>query len=655
MSVLPKDDCDLPSAAMALWDRGFHVIPLGTPDERPPERHLARHGKDITKAVALWPKTPRIAWRKYQTEQPTREEVETWWHQWPHANIGLLTGSVIVVDADSADAVAFVESGEITRSPWRVNTAKGAHFYYQRNPSIEIRNSASKQRIDLRGFGGYVVAPPSVHHTGAIYQWIIDAAYGADSILDLPILNGNDLHKIGAFNDHGESAEQTDTPSEKSSAVKGAALNVDISSIKHSNQGEPVALGGRNNAAASLAGKYIHAGMPLDKVRALLITWNDRNEPPLNMQELMTVIDSVNKTHQHNHHKTIASAAQIDHGRVDPDLLVPDRPTVMFKNLGELQSATIVQPSELWGERLLFAKARVLIAGAPKIGKTDFILELAIRLACGGEMLGWPANGPVTVAYLNAEVIDYYMRERVMNISSHLDRRSQEMLNANLFVTGRTDLDLLSTAGFYALFDEIERIRPDVIIVDPLANLHTGNEDKSTEMRRVLARLDVLADINHSSIVMVHHIRKGVVGGHGVDPFDAIRGTSAFRGWGDTNIMLYGADNMTMAAFEVRNGPSPNPMPVWFDRDHGLWRIGTPDIAITGTGHNVSRERINAVVDVLRVDGAMLRKELIEVMREKLSISQRSAEALINATYEAPGVQHRRDGKNIYLWVKTGV
>lgn len=626
-----EESSDLKSAALALWEQGFHVIPLGTPNETPPDNHIKRC-KSLEDAIEKWPKTPRIGWRKYQTQAPTQEEIEMWWRLWPQANIGLLTGSVIVIDADSEEAVNFVESGVVIRSPWVVKTAKGAHYYYQRNPAIEIRNSASKQHLDVRGYGGYVVAPPSVHATGVIYEWQIDKLYGATTVDELPILMADDLKKITTFNSHGP----------------GVVLNFDVSAQKPIQRGQTADVGERNNMAASLAGRYIANNISHDRVMKLVRSWNQSNADPLPDQEIETIVNSVAKTHLFNQHRG-------DGERPDPNAIIlqSHQPVFSFHSVGELNQQTIEKPVELWGDRLLFTNARMLIAGAPKIGKTNFNLELAIRLATGGDMLGWSTMGPCKIAYLNAEVMTYYMRERIEIITCHLNNSDNEMVNANLFITGRTDLDLLSNAAFYAVYDEIEKIKPDVIIFDPLANLHSAKENDSSEMMGLINRLDLLANINKSALIIAHHVTKGLAGSRGHDPFDAIRGTGALRGWADTNIILYRSEDMVMSDYEVRNGPSPDPMPIWFDRNAGKWKEGTDEIHLDD--YEIQRvEKINEVCALLRFKPQGMTKEaVIKVITKKYNVSERSANRVFSDTVNDSRIESFIKGRNKIIRLKV--
>ena len=61
---------------------------------------------------------------------------------------------------------------------------KGAHLYFILPPAANIRNSAGRlgKGLDIRGEGGYVVAPPSLHASGLRYEWDFDQS----TIADLP-------------------------------------------------------------------------------------------------------------------------------------------------------------------------------------------------------------------------------------------------------------------------------------------------------------------------------------------------------------------------------------------------------------------------------------------------------------------------------------
>lgn len=111
------------------------------------------------------------------------EVISKWWSQWPKANVAIATGEasgIFVIDIDVADgkngaaslAELEAEIGPIPRDAV-VRTGSGGWHIYLKLADLPIRNSASKigEHIDVRGSGGYVVAPPSAHKSGNHYKW----------------------------------------------------------------------------------------------------------------------------------------------------------------------------------------------------------------------------------------------------------------------------------------------------------------------------------------------------------------------------------------------------------------------------------------------------------------------------------------------------
>lgn len=143
--------------AIALRARGLSVIPIPLPDDN-------HDGK-----------VPVIAWREYQSRLPTVAEVHAWFDREPK-NVAVITGEisgVVVVDADSREAMRWCAS-RLPYTPWQVKTARGWHLFY-RYPGVRVTNRARVETndgriaLDVRGDGGFVIAPPSLHSSGVRY------------------------------------------------------------------------------------------------------------------------------------------------------------------------------------------------------------------------------------------------------------------------------------------------------------------------------------------------------------------------------------------------------------------------------------------------------------------------------------------------------
>ena len=108
--------------------------------------------------------------------------IRQWWHQNPQFNVAIATGSVsglFVLDIDGLDAEFALRKLEAEHDALpatvEVITARGRHLYFSW-PEIPVRNSTGKiaAGVDVRGDGGYVLAPPSIHPSGRAYCWTVD-------------------------------------------------------------------------------------------------------------------------------------------------------------------------------------------------------------------------------------------------------------------------------------------------------------------------------------------------------------------------------------------------------------------------------------------------------------------------------------------------
>ncbi len=150
------------NAAFDLWRRGLSVIPVPLPDSN-------HDGK-----------TPVIRWREFQDRLPTESELGAWFDD--PCNIAVITGrisGVVVIDADSSEAIRWATK-TLPYTPWQTRTARGFHLWY-RHPGVRIGNRAKidtrtsgRLDLDVRGDGGYVIGPGSIHATGVQYEFAGD-------------------------------------------------------------------------------------------------------------------------------------------------------------------------------------------------------------------------------------------------------------------------------------------------------------------------------------------------------------------------------------------------------------------------------------------------------------------------------------------------
>jgi hypothetical protein len=225
-------------------------------------------------------KRPLLRWEEFQHRRPGVDEALAWLRDWPEAGLGIVTGAIsglVVLDVDPAhggDASLERLEREHGRLPATLESRTGGggrHLYFA-HPGGLVRNKvALAPGIDLRGDGGYVVAPPSLHASGRRYAWVDDRAPAQTRAAPLP---------AWARRQALESAGRVGHP------------------IAHWRQltREGVPEGERNNTIASLAGHLLWHGVDPAVVMELLLCWNRlRCRPPLADEEVAGVVESITR------------------------------------------------------------------------------------------------------------------------------------------------------------------------------------------------------------------------------------------------------------------------------------------------------------------------------------------------------------------------
>lgn len=114
-------------------------------------------------------------------------QVGQWWTTHSDANIGVATGpesGIFVVDLDGEAAFEDLARREVEFGPLprtvTARTGKGEHRYYRYPAGRTVGNKTKLdgKPIDIRGTGGYVIAPPSNHLSGKDYAWEVSPADG---------------------------------------------------------------------------------------------------------------------------------------------------------------------------------------------------------------------------------------------------------------------------------------------------------------------------------------------------------------------------------------------------------------------------------------------------------------------------------------------
>lgn len=390
------------------------------------------------------------SWKEFQKRLPTEEEVDTWWTEWPNANIGLVTGSIskiVVVDVDGGMVPDFVDTPHCQTSPGKF------HFYFA-YPEFFIPNSAKKiaSNIDIRGDGGYVVAPPSQHFDKDSgkpdyrYEWELSL----DDVQLAPLpkwvideINSEDKKPVNEI-------------------VQGSSQ------------------GSRNVDATSLVGKLLSKFSEYeweDFCWPLIEGWNDKNNPPLNFKELRTVFRSI--------------ASRESSKNITSDLIhIPNAIEFMNQDFGEIDWVV---------KNLIPVGGKAVIVAKRESYKTWEALYIAERVSHGDMLWDTLETQKGKVLYITNDDPTKSFQKRLANFS----------FDENFFIY-YPSLPVFTIEGdgksFKSVEDLVEKEQISLVIIDILRNVHNKDSNTDKDAKMVLAKLDELrlANPQLSFIFVIH-------------------------------------------------------------------------------------------------------------------------------------------------------
>lgn len=161
------------AAALSYAARGWPVFPVHSIRERGTQ---CTCGRRDCGSPGKHPRTEN-GLKDATTDERT---IRGWWQRWPDAGVAIATGrGLVVVDIDvhKGGDDSYVDArralGDVPDTVEVITGSGGRHIYLAAPEGVAVRCSAGQlgPGLDVRGDGGYVVAPPSLHASGRRYQW----------------------------------------------------------------------------------------------------------------------------------------------------------------------------------------------------------------------------------------------------------------------------------------------------------------------------------------------------------------------------------------------------------------------------------------------------------------------------------------------------
>lgn len=209
-------------------------------------------------------------------------------------------------------------------------------------------------------------------------------------------------------------------------------------------------------------------------------------------------------------------------------MTAPALPVTRAADLADVPTERRWLVDQLWGD-----EAVGIVGGEPKCCKSFLALDLAVAVASGAPCVRRFAVARTgRVLLFAAEDALHVVRQRLAGIARAAGHELAE-LDIQVITAPSVRIDVERDRD--ALTETVDKLRPRLLVLDPFVRLHRIDENLSGEVAPLLAYLRELQRRYHVAVVLVHHARKG---GSKMRAGQALRGSSEFHAWGDSNLYL---------------------------------------------------------------------------------------------------------------------
>jgi hypothetical protein len=562
-----------------------------------------------------WKRPAIKEWKQFQEELVPQSLFERWYAGdglfARHENMGLITGrasgNIFVLDLDTYKGLAanawweaqcFLNNGGQIPHSWRSRTGGGGrHLFFKAPETWVVPNNNTAIGVDIKGQGGFVVLPPSLH-TDGVYAWELGYApfevgeleeaprWLLDAIDDLAEAHGG--HKPETRAADGERVETTPSPTGdinafgrridgRESAMTKIALHGFLEMLRHHSSPTGADIERHRqlafnsylqSTATRLSGFDNATGLEREgRGETLFFAKWDRLLRQRGTPKIEAMVARPNPK-----------------GEARQEAPAPLSGAFSFL---DLMNRDVVEEPAYIEPDLLSAAGFVVIGGPPKAQKSFLLQEMQIACALGRPFMAesFTVPRPLRVFCLQAEMTEKLLRRRAKMFRGQYSAEEQALLEQNLIVSDRFKmvLDDNGVAQAVALIRScyLPDAPPDILSFDPLANLYDqdSENDSAQMMRFLMLRIEAIRRAVNplAGVVLIHHATKVSPEVMRRDPFSCLRGGGALRSYYDSGIVIFRKDadsEEREAHFEMRGGESPEPLLLTF-KDGRFAKSGT--------------------------------------------------------------------------------
>jgi hypothetical protein len=497
-------------------------------------------------------------------------------------NLGIRLDGLMVLDIEAPELwwLFFNDAPEvISQYTWICRTGGGGYHVYFRGET-ETKGYKADGLAELRSsHKHYVVAPPSIHpDTGRRYEWISNIEkvsigdISEDGLLRLK-------QKISALKKYKPLIEKL----------------VGVWRPEH-----------RHELSLGLSGVFRKSNVSIEEAETIIKTIALLSHDEEVKDRLRTLQDTYSKFLDE-----VAGWSKLKEQLIA--LVGPDSANELFKVLPRAFSIEVKPLSEVIAEakpiqwvveNLIPKYGLVILAGKAGVGKSFVSLHLAHSVSSGEKFLGiLPVLSSGKVLIIDGENYPGIYRQRVEAL------KLNPLDGIDVVILQNFHLDQARSLKW--LEEKLKENRYSIVIFDAWTNLiQRTDENKSSDVGRVLSRLRKLSYENECCFLLIHHLRKNMP--FAVEAKDELRGSSVLVNEADVVLLMQNfKDTKFLKTIKMRYGDE-QAFKVRFEKDGGRLAIVGKRVTEPEIEGEVVRA-VSAIEEYLMVKGnAATRGELIQ-------------------------------------------